>query len=113
MALQQGRPDEDFDVAKRGAGEGSETVPTVDALMMDSALEGSSVPWADLLERFLVYGVIGRRMYETWLEMRDFLSAGLLDISPVITHRLPLEEFEQGIEAMKSGEAAKVVLDVA
>jgi hypothetical protein len=60
VALQQGRPDQDFDVSKRGAGEGSETVPTVDALMMDSALEGSSVPWADLLERFLVYGVIGR-----------------------------------------------------
>ena len=59
-----------------------------------------------------VYGVIGRRMYETWLEMRDFLSAGLVDISPVITHRLPLEDFEEGIEAMKSGEAAKVVLDV-
>lgn len=60
-----------------------------------------------------VYGVIGRRMYETWLEMRDFLSAGLLDISPVITHRLPMEDFEEGIEAMTSGEAAKVVLDVA
>ncbi|MFB6240495.1 MAG: zinc-binding dehydrogenase, partial [Gemmatimonadota bacterium] len=60
-----------------------------------------------------VYGVIGRRMYETWLEMRDWLSAGLVDISPVITHRLPMEDFEQGIRAMKAGEAAKVVLDVA
>jgi len=59
-----------------------------------------------------VYGVVGRRMYETWLEMRDFLSGGLLDISPVLTHRLPLEDYEEGIEAMQSGEAAKVVLDV-
>jgi putative ABC transport system substrate-binding protein len=40
-------------------------------------------------------------------------ATGLVDISPVITHRLPMEDFEEGIRAMKSGEAAKVVLDVA
>ena len=59
-----------------------------------------------------VYGVIGRRMYDTWIEMRNFLAAGLLDIDPVITHRLPLDRFEDGIGAMQSGEAAKVVLEV-
>jgi len=57
-----------------------------------------------------VYGVIGRRMYDTWIEMRNFLAASLVDIEPVITHRLPMERFEEGIEAMESGEAAKVVL---
>ena len=57
-----------------------------------------------------VYGVVGRLMYETWIEMRNFLAAGLLDIEPVITHRLPVERFEEGIEAMRSGDAAKVVL---
>ena len=59
-----------------------------------------------------VYGVIGRRMYGTWIRMRDFLAAGLLDEEPVITHRLPLEDFEAGITAMEEGEAAKVVLEV-
>lgn len=59
-----------------------------------------------------VYGVIGRRMYETWIEMIDFLAASLLDIDPVITHRLPLARFEEGIRAMRCGEAAKVVLSV-
>jgi threonine 3-dehydrogenase len=34
-----------------------------------------------------------------------------LDISPVITHRLHYTEFEKGFEAMKSGQAGKVVLD--
>jgi len=57
-----------------------------------------------------VYGVIGRRMYDTWIEMRNFLAAGLLDIEPVITHRLPMARFEEGITAMEAGEAAKVVL---
>ena len=57
-----------------------------------------------------VYGVVGRLMYRTWIEMRDFLASGRLDINPVITHRLPLESFEEGFEAMRAGEAAKVVL---
>ncbi len=60
-----------------------------------------------------VYGVVGRRLYETWHQMRDFLGAGLLDIEPVITHRMPMEDFEEAIRAMESGEAAKVVLAVA
>lgn len=59
-----------------------------------------------------VYGVVGRRMYDTWIEMRNFLAAGLLDIDPVITHRLPLERFDEGVAAMKAGEAAKVVLSI-
>ena len=33
-----------------------------------------------------------------------------LDISPVITHRFPFTEFEQGFAAMKSGESGKVIL---
>jgi len=57
-----------------------------------------------------VYGVVGRLMYDTWIEMRNFLAAGLLDIEPVITHRLPFDRFEEGIAAMAAGEAAKVVL---
>lgn len=57
-----------------------------------------------------VYGVVGRLMYRTWIEMRDFLAAGRLDIEPVITHRLPFDRFEEGFDSMHSGEAAKVVL---
>lgn len=57
-----------------------------------------------------LYGVIGRRMYQTWIQMRDFLASGLLDISPVITHRVGLEDFETGLSAIQSGEAGKVIL---
>ena len=54
-------------------------------------------------------GVIGRRMYETWDQMRDFLKRGF-DPSPVITHRLPYTEFGRGLEAIADGTAGKVVL---
>lgn len=56
-----------------------------------------------------VQGVIGRRMYRTWIQMREFLARRLLDISPVITHRLRLDQFEEGLAAIRSGEAGKVI----
>ncbi len=56
-----------------------------------------------------LYGVVGRRIYETWLQMREFVARGLLDITPVITHRLSLDRFEEGLEAIESGEAGKVI----
>jgi len=55
-------------------------------------------------------GVYGREMYETWYMMTVMLESGL-DISPVITHRLSYKDFQQGFDAMISGQAGKVVLD--
>jgi threonine 3-dehydrogenase len=49
-------------------------------------------------------------MYETWYKMSVFIESGL-DLSPIITHRLPIDEFQQGFDAMEGGEAGKVVLD--
>ena len=49
-------------------------------------------------------------MFETWYKMLAMLQSGL-DVRGVITHRLPAARFADGFAAMKSGEAAKVVLD--
>ncbi len=59
-----------------------------------------------------IYGVIGRRMFETWHQMRCFLGAGLLDPSPVITHTFPLAEIDGALAAIRSGEAGKVILEI-
>ncbi len=59
-----------------------------------------------------LYGVTGRKMYETWHEMRRFLRAGQLDPRPVITHRFPLEEIAAAIQVIKDGEAGKVILEI-
>lgn len=59
-----------------------------------------------------LYGVIGRKMYETWNQMRTFLGSGMLDPTPVITHRLPLEEIDRALDAIRSGEAGKVILEI-
>ncbi len=59
-----------------------------------------------------IYGVVGRRMYETWIEMTQFLSSGQFDPRPVITHRFALERHAEAIAAIKSGEAGKVVFEI-
>jgi threonine 3-dehydrogenase len=60
-----------------------------------------------------LYGVTGRKMYETWEEMRRFLHSGQLDPRPVITHRFPLESIAEAIQVIKDGQAGKVILEVA
>jgi threonine 3-dehydrogenase len=58
-----------------------------------------------------VKGIYGREMYETWYKMTVMLQSGL-DIRPVITHRLPFAEFEEGFRTMKDGRSGKVILNL-
>ena len=59
-----------------------------------------------------IYGVVGRKMYDTWIQMTQFLRSGQFDPRPVITHRFPLERFDDAIAAIKGGEAGKVIFEV-
>ena len=59
-----------------------------------------------------VYGVVGRRMYDTWIQITQFLRSGQFDPRPVITHRFPLEAHAEAIAANKSGDAGKVVFEI-
>jgi len=59
-----------------------------------------------------VYGVVGRRMYDTWIRMTQFLRSGQFDPRPVITHRFPLEEHAEAIRVIKSGDAGKVIFEI-
>ena len=72
--------------------------------------EPFAIDWNKIVFGMLtIKGIYGREMYETWYKMSMLLQQGL-DISPVITHRLHYTEFEQGFQAMKNGDAGKVVL---
>jgi threonine 3-dehydrogenase len=51
-------------------------------------------------------------MYDTWIQMTQFLRSGKFDPTPVITHRFPLEQHAEAIAAIKSGEAGKVVFEI-
>lgn len=58
-----------------------------------------------------VRGIVGRRMYDTWHQMRSFLLAGLFDPTPVITHRFSMNEVESAMKAIASG-AGKVLFNL-
>ena len=59
-----------------------------------------------------IYGVTGRKMYQTWHQMLRFLRAGQLNPRPVITHRFPLADIAKAIQVIKDGQAGKVILEV-
>jgi threonine 3-dehydrogenase len=59
-----------------------------------------------------LYGVTGRKMYQTWHQMLRFLRAGQVNPRPVITHRFPLERIADAIQVIKDGQAGKVILEV-
>lgn len=56
-----------------------------------------------------IYGITGRRLWETWYRTTALLEEGL-DLSPIITHRLPLSQYEQAFDLVESGHAGKIVL---
>jgi threonine 3-dehydrogenase len=60
-----------------------------------------------------LYGVIGRKMYQTWHQMRRFLTGGQFDPRPVITHKFPLANIDDALAAIRSGDAGKVLLEIA
>ncbi|HUO45730.1 MAG TPA: L-threonine 3-dehydrogenase [Acidimicrobiia bacterium] len=55
-------------------------------------------------------GIYGRLIFETWYKMSAMLQAGL-DVTAVITHRLPADDFEEAFQTLSSGESGKVILD--
>jgi threonine 3-dehydrogenase len=59
-----------------------------------------------------VHGINGRKMYETWFQMEALLRDSAIDLSPVITHRLPLAQFDQAMHLLETGEASKILLTV-
>ena len=57
-----------------------------------------------------IYGIFGRRIWDTWEKTSRYLSSGSVDVTPLITHRYPLGDFQEAMAQMKSGKSGKVVL---
>ncbi len=57
-----------------------------------------------------VYGITGRRLWETWYQLRGLLRSGAVDLMPLVTHRFLLDDYDAALETMASGNSGKVVL---
>jgi len=73
-----------------------------------SAIE---IDWNKIIFKMLnIKGIYGRGMFETWYKMIAFVQGGL-DLTDIITHRLKVDDFQQGFDAMVAGNSGKIVLD--
>lgn len=69
-----------------------------------------SIDWNQVIFKGLfIKGIYGREMFETWYKMAALIQSGL-DLTPIITHRFSIDEFQQGFNAMRSGNSGKVIL---
>lgn len=70
-----------------------------------------AIDWNQVIFKGLtIKGIYGREMFETWYKMVSLLQSGL-DLSPIITHSMPVDNFQTGFEIMGSGQSGKVILD--
>jgi len=73
--------------------------------------EETAIDWNQVIFKGLAMkGIYGREMFETWYKMTAMLQSGL-DISQIITHHFPIQDFQHGFETMGSGQSGKVILD--
>jgi threonine 3-dehydrogenase len=63
-----------------------------------------------IMKGITLHGIAGRKLWETWYEIRGLLRSGAVNLEPVVTHRFRLEEFEQAFQTMIGGDSGKVVL---
>jgi threonine 3-dehydrogenase len=130
LALDASEADTDDRIVEATGGDGVEVVLEMSGAppALDSALRvvtrGGRIsllgifgepPRVDLSERVIMqglrlYGIYGRRIYDTWERTQALLRSGALDVSPIITHRLDLADWERAFELIASRHAGKVVL---
>ncbi len=63
-----------------------------------------------VMKGITVHGIAGRRLWETWYQMRALISSGAVDLRPIITHEFPLSRWQEAIETMASGQSGKIVM---
>jgi len=109
---------EGFDVALEMSGAESAFAQMLDTMRHGGKIAMLGIPgkpiaidWNMVIFKGLVIkGIYGREMYETWYKMISMLQAGL-DISPIITHKYDIDDFQKGFDTMRSGKSGKVILD--
>lgn len=70
----------------------------------------TQVNWDHIIFKALTLkGIYGREMWETWYQMEQMLISGI-DLSPIITHRYGIDDFQKGFDVMEKGECGKVIL---
>lgn len=70
------------------------------------------IDWGKYLinKELSIASVFGREIWKTWEETTKLLKTKKVDLRKIITHTFKLEDFEEAMKVMKSGECGKIVL---
>jgi threonine 3-dehydrogenase len=109
---------EGFDVGLEMSGSGTALNQMVNNMINGGKIallgllpSGTTVNWDKVIFGCLqIKGIYGREMFETWQKMTAMLQSGL-DISKIITHRLPYQQFNDGFELMNGKKCGKIILE--
>ncbi|MDY5585594.1 MAG: L-threonine 3-dehydrogenase [Arcanobacterium sp.] len=109
---------EGFDVGLEMSGAAQAIRSMIDHMVHGGRIAMLGTPIADVsldLQKIIfnmltLQGVTGRRIFETWYAASALVSSGL-DISGVITDRLPYTEYERAFAIAGDGKSGKVVLN--
>lgn len=109
---------EGFDIGLEMSGAPKAFEQMIDAMIMGGRIALLGIPagptqtdWRHIIAKALtIKAIYGREMFETWYKMLAMLQSGL-DISAVITHRYPVEQYQAAFDAMLSGKSGKVILE--
>ncbi|MBI4705876.1 MAG: L-threonine 3-dehydrogenase [Deltaproteobacteria bacterium] len=115
--MEELRMTEGFDVGLEMSGSSAALRDMLEVMNNGGRIGLLGIPPADtrinwdhvIFKGLVIKGVYGREMFETWYKMSSMLQSGL-DIAPIITHHFDVDDFQQGFEAMRSGQSGKVVL---
>ena len=79
--------------------------------MLGIPSEDMAIDWNQVIFKGLfIKGIYGREMFETWYKMAALIQSGL-DLTPIITHRFDIDDFQKGFDEMRSGHSGKVILN--
>ena len=65
---------------------------------------------AMIFKNLQVLALNGRRIFETWYKTRWMLESGVVDLSPLITHKITLDQMEDALSELREGKACKIVV---
>jgi len=64
-----------------------------------------------LFKGLIVRGMHGRRLFETWEQSTRLLATGRVDLTSLVSHRLPLTEAQKAFEMALDGQALKILFE--
>ena len=68
-----------------------------------------TIPMSELVTKGAsIHGIHGRLMFKTWEQMGGLLKSGNVNLRPLLTHKFPLDRYDEAMDVMRSGNCGKV-----